>query len=239
MGKTEFPKKWLEPKAALEPKGEPRGGGTGAGSSKSAWISNKIFDIIKLVLGICLLPFVYSSTISFLSQVSNIGISLQNYFWSGTVTLLIVYLFAWEPAVIYEKGHKLLEIIFSFFQPLVKVAPYLLPIYTIIIFILYLFFSIFFQGQWFTEYAMFLFGFSTALHLVFAAKSIRSKKGDILKSNYIFGFSFMYIINLGLISLFFSFLFREYSLVCYCNETYSTASSIFKAVFSQLFMVKP
>ena len=234
MEKKEFPKKWIEPKIRPEPRGEPKAAG-----KKSSWIADKAFDVIKLILGLCLLPFVYSATVAFLNQITYVDVSLQNYFWSGVVTLPLVYLFVWEPAAVYEKGHKLLEIIFSFFQPLVKVAPYLLPIYTIVIFIFYLLLALFIQDKWLIEYAMFLFGFSMALHLVFAAKSIRSKKGDLLKSNYVFGFSFMYILNIGLISLVLNFIFREFSFVNFCNSAYSIAGSVFKAIFSQLFIVKP
>jgi len=232
MEKKEFPKKWVEPKIRPEPRGEPRASG-----KKVSWIANKIFDIIKLILGLCLLPFVYSATVAFLNQIAYVDLSLQNYFWSGVITLLLIYLFVWEPAVVYEKGHKLLEIIFSFFQPLVKVAPYLLPIYTIVIFILYIILSLFIREKWLIEYAMFLFGLSISLHLVFAAKSIRSKKGDLLKSNYIFGFSFMYIVSLGLVGLFLNFMFKEFSFVNFSNSAYLLAGSIFKAIFSQLFVV--
>ncbi len=235
MEKKEFPNKWVEPKLRPAPKskaGEPKA------ASKPNWISNKVFDIIKLLLGICLLPFVYSCSVAFLNQIAYIDVSLQNYFWAGVITLVLIYLFIWEPTVIYERGHRLVEIIFSFFQPLVKFAPYLLPIYTIVLFILYLFLCIFIQDKWLIEWAMFLFGLSIALHLIFAAQSIRSKKGDLLKSNYIFGFSFMYIISLGLVAFFLNIIFKEFSFVSFCNNAYSIASSIFKAVFSQLFMVK-
>ncbi len=233
MEKKEFPKKWVEPKIRPMPRGgEPKA------SAKPSQLSNKVFDIIKLILGICLLPFVYSFSVAFLSQIAFINISLQNYFWAGVITLVLIYLFIWEPTVVYERGHRLVEIIFSFFQPLVKFAPYLLPIYTIVLFILYLFLCIFIQDKWLTEWAMFLFGLSIALHLVFAAQSIRSKKGDLLKSNYIFGFSFMYIISLGLVALFLNFIFKEFSFINFSNNAYSIASSIFQAVFSQLFMVK-
>lgn len=240
MEKKEFPNKWVEAKLKPESKGEwkPRGRQEAGGSNKkTAWLANKIFDILKLIFGLCLLPFVYSTTVSFLNQVTYIDVPLQESLWAGAVTFLLVYLFVWEPAVVYEKGHKLLEIVFSFFQPLVKVAPYLLPIYTIVIFILYLFLSIFIRDKWFIEYTMFLFGLSTALHLVFAARSIRSKKGDLLKSNYIFGFSFMYIVNLGLIALFLNFMFKEFSFVNFSKSAYSIAGSIFQAIFSQLFVV--
>jgi len=228
MEKKEFPKKKFEQKNKAE---EVRGSG------KPSWISDRVFDIIKLVLGICFLPFVYSSSVSFLNQISLIDVSLQNFFWSGIVAFLLVYLFIWELDVVYQIGHKLLEIFFSFLQPLVKVAPFLLPIYTIVLFIVYLFLAVFIKESWLINYTMFLFGFSIALHLVFSSKAVRLKKGDMLKSNYIFGFSFIYIVNIGILSLFFNIMVKDFSFMNYCNGTYSLAAEIFNTVFKQLFAV--
>ncbi|MDD3087107.1 MAG: hypothetical protein PHP89_00880 [Candidatus Omnitrophica bacterium] len=227
MEKKEFPKKELgrnfnPDKAAI---------------GKPSWISNKVFDIIKLVLGICLLPFVYSSTVAFLRQISYIDPSLQSYFWSGVITFLIVYLFIIEAGWVYEKGHKLLEVIFSFFQPLVKVAPYLLPVYTIIIFFVYLILSLFIKDHWLINYTMFFFGVTLMMHLIFSSKAIRLKKGDLLRSNYIFGFSFIYIINLGILAFFLNVIFKNFSFVNFCNTAHSIAGSIFAVIFSQLFKV--
>jgi len=227
MEKKELPKKASESKPKPETKDQ----------AKPSWISNKVFDIIKLVLGICLLPFVYSCTVAFLGQIALVDSSLQDYFWSGVIVFLLLYLFVWEPAWIYERGHKLLEFVFSFFQPFVKVAPYLLPIYTIVIFVIYLILAAFIKELWLINYTMFLLGFSIILHLVFSSKAVRSKKGDILKSNYIFGFSFIYIINLGALALFFNVMFKGFSFVSFCNNTNSIASGIFQAIFLQFFVV--
>jgi hypothetical protein len=227
MEKKELPKKVNEPKFKPETKG----------SAKPSWISNKVFDIIKLVLGICLLPFVYSCTVAFLGQITFIDPSLQKYFWIGVITFLLVYLFVWEPVWVYEKGHKLLEFVFSFFQPFVKVAPYLLPIYTIVIFIIYLILAAFIKEAWLINYTMFLLGFSIILHLVFSSKAVHSKKGDILKSNYIFGFSFIYIIDLGALALSLNIIFKDFSFVSFCNNAYSITSGIFRAIFLQFFVV--
>ncbi|MFA5310798.1 MAG: hypothetical protein WC355_00560 [Candidatus Omnitrophota bacterium] len=227
MEKKEFPKKGLGRNFKPDK----------AAAGKPSWISNKAFDIIKLVLGVCLLPFVYSSTVAFLRQISHVGSSLQNYFWSGVVTFLIVYLFIAEAGWIYEKGHRLLEVIFSFFQPLVKVAPYLLPVYTIIIFFVYLILGLFINGRWLINYTMFFLGLTLMMHLIFSSKAIRLKKGDLLRSNYIFGFSFIYIINLGILAFFLNVIFKNFSFVNFCNTAYSIAGSIFAVIFSQLFKV--
>lgn len=206
-----------------------------AAKPKTGGLSSRAFSIIKLALGVCLLPLVYSVSLSFFNEFSRLESPLGKYFWLGIISLLIIYLFVWEPAVIYARGQKLLELVFSFFKPLVRVAPYLLPIYTIVLFILYGAFSFFFKSEGLIKSFLFLFGFSIGMHLVFSAKSIRSKQGDFLKANYIFGFSFIYILNLALLSLFFNFIFGNFSFVSFSNNSFQAAGNILYAIFKQLF----
>jgi hypothetical protein len=161
---------------------------------------------------------------------------LQQIFYNGIISFLVIYLFIWEPVVIYNKGHKLLEIVFSFFKPMVNVAPFLLPIYAILIFIIYGLLALGIQSDWLIKDALFLIGFSSILHLTFAAKTIRSKKGDFLKANYIFGFSFIFILNIALLALGFSLIFKEFSFVNFCNISCAIFKHIFSAVFRQLFV---
>jgi hypothetical protein len=179
---------------------------------------------------------VYSSSVSFIKEFGLVERLSQRYFWEGIISFIILYLFIYEPAIIYNKGHRLLEIVFSFFAPLVKVAPYVLPIYSIIIFILYSLLSLIFKSREFFYLFLFLFGFSLVLHLVFSAKSVRTKQNDFLKANYIFGFSFVYIINLLMLSLCFSLIFKEFSFVNLFNNSFQIAKNIFYAVFKQLFL---
>jgi len=233
MARKELPDKKLLKDSPL-PK-EPSGI-SGDFSSKFSGLSSKAFGIIKFILGIVLLPFVYSSVVSFLNEFGLVDRNLQGVFWSGVICFLAIYLFIWEPAAIYNKGHKLLEIVFSFFKPMVNVAPFLLPIYTILVFIIYGLLSLMIKSAWLLEYALFLIGFSAILHLVFSAKAIRTKKGDFLKGNYIFGFSFIFILNLVLLASGFSPMFKEFSFVNFCNISFCVAGKIFYAVFKQLFL---
>ena len=205
-------------------------------SGKISGLSSKAFGIIKFLLGVFLLPFVFSTTVSFLNEFGLVDRGLQVIFWSGIVCFLMIYLFIWEPAIIYNKGHKLLEIMFSFFKPMVNVAPFLLPIYVILAFIIYGLLSMAIKSPWLIEYTLFLMGFAAILHLVFSAKTIRTKKGDFLKGNYIFGFSFIFILNLALLALGFSLIFKEFSFINFCNISFAIASKIFCAVFKQLFL---
>jgi len=227
MGKKESPKKKIDSKEGMETKS----------SGKGKWLSNKTMDIIKLILGVCLLPLVFGSSVAFLKQLSAIDISLQNYFWGGVATFLLVHLFFFEIGFIYDKGHQLLEFIFNFFQPLVSVAPYLLPVYTLVTFMLYFIFSIFIKDKWLFELAFFLFGMTISLHLVYSSRSIRSKKGDLLKSNYIFGFSIVYIINICLLAGLFNIMTNDFSFIRFINALHLVSGDIFRSIFTQLFVV--
>ncbi|MFH1640693.1 MAG: hypothetical protein ABIA66_01885 [Candidatus Omnitrophota bacterium] len=205
-------------------------------SSKKGGFSSRIFGIIKLILGLCLLFFVYSTTIAFLKECAILDKAVNRYFSFGVITFLVLYLFIYEPVGAYNKGQKLLEAIFRFFTPLVRVAPYVLPIYTILISFIYLLYSLISKSSDIVRYFVFLLGFSITLHLVFSAKSLRSRQSDFLKANYIFGFSFIYIINLITLGFVFSLMFEPYSFVNLCSSSYQITEDIISAIFRQLFL---
>jgi hypothetical protein len=211
---------------------------SGGLKSKVSVLGSRLLSVLKFILGLCLLTFVYSGSVGFLREFGLVEPLLKRYFWSGIISFIILYLFVYEPAKIYQKGQKLLGIIFKFFAPLVKVAPYVLPIYTIIIFCLYPLFHWIFSSKEpaVTNYFIFLAGSSWALHLIYSAKSLRYRQGDFLKANYIFGFSLVYIINLILIALCLSLIIKNFSFINFFDGAFQTAKKIFYAVFKQVFL---
>jgi hypothetical protein len=207
-----------------------------AGGAKGGAGASKAFGIVKFILGVCLLPFVYSSTLSFLREFALAGGAWQRYFWWGVGGLLLVHLFIWEPAKVYTAGFKLVELLFIFFKPFVHVAPYLLPVYTLVILVLYGIFSSFIKEPWLMRGALFSLGFTLTLHLIFSARSLRGKKGDFLKGNYIFGFSFVYLLNLVLLVFCFNVVFEKFSVFYFTVHSYHIAGDIFYSIFKQLFL---
>jgi hypothetical protein len=217
--------------------GAPEGGLPPAIQSKLQALTKRSLSVFKLLLGLSFLTFVYSSTKAFVAEFSNIELRYQRPLWEGLVAFVIVYFFVYEPAKVYQKGQKILEVIFKFFAPLVKVAPYVLPIYTILLFCLYPLFALIFPYDETLVYFVFLFGFSLALHLVFGAKSLRTKTGDFLKANYIFGFTLVYIIDVLLFSLLLNLVFEKFSFVDFFNVAYKTSHEIIVAVIKQIFVL--
>lgn len=195
-----------------------------------------LLTFLKFLMGVCLLPIVYAVSICFGGQLVKLDTQIIKSFLFGGTSFLGLYLFVWEPEILFKKGQKILELTFRFFAPLVKVAPYLLPIYSILIFILYFILVVFMDTRSLTSAFVFFIGFSFALHIVFCAKTLRFKKEDALKAGYIFGFSLIYILDTLLLAFFFNIIFVEFSFLKLFNESYQIAKSIYLAVFSQLFL---
>lgn len=191
---------------------------------------------LKLVIGICLFPFVFAVSKCFSQELLKLDAEVSRAFITGIISFLAVYLFIWEPAILFKKGQRILEVIFRFFAPLVKIAPSLLPIYAILFFVIYLILSLFVDMRYYATTFIFSIGFSLSLHMVFCSKSLRSKQGDSLKANYIFSFSWVYILNLVLVALFFNLTFDNFSFLVFFNGSCQIAKDIYTTVFRQLFL---
>jgi len=194
--------------------------------------------ILKFLLGLLILPLVYSVSGSFLAECSQIRFYSQAYFWSGVGMFLAIHLFICELEEFYLKGQKIVEAMVSFLKPLVKVAPFALPIYLILAALVYGVIVLWSGSTGARDVFVFIFGFTASLHLVYSAKTLRSREEDFLRGNYIFGFSMLYILNITLISFLFSLIFKRFSFVDFSNSSYQSAIDIFVKLFSQLFINK-
>jgi len=197
----------------------------------------KFLYTLRLILGILLLPVVYGVTLNLLNQMFAVDKMILTYLLTGISIFLALYLFVWEPAIIYKKGQRVLEIIFKFFAPLVKTAPYVLPIYTILISLAYFILANFINSDYLLYYTLSCLGFCTMLHLVFTAQVLKPKQWDYAKiTNYIFSFSLIFILDLWLFGYIFSFMANNFSFLSLFNGSIQTAQDIYKSVFSQLFL---
>ena len=198
--------------------------------------SKKALTVLKFLIILFLLPWVYSFSSAFIIEAQIIKKPFLDSFLWGVVSFVIIYLFFYAPTAIYKKQQLVTEATFRFISPLVKFAPFLLPIYSIGLFALYCLISLFIKSSLTLLYFMFLIGFSFIFHLVFTAKILHSRKGDFLMINYLFSFGFIYIINIVILALIFSILFEPFSWFNFAKGAFEISKYIFRSVFTQLFL---
>lgn len=100
-------------------------------------MANKLAAILKLIFAVLLFPVVIAATLGFAAEIKILNELTVNCFLWGIFSFLLLYHLLWEPEVIYKKGQRIVEITFKFFAPLVRVASFCLPIFTLLILIIY------------------------------------------------------------------------------------------------------
>ncbi|MDP2939413.1 MAG: hypothetical protein Q8O13_04950 [Candidatus Omnitrophota bacterium] len=199
-------------------------------------MANKIISILKLIFAVLLLPIVIAISFSFYSQLNILENLTVSYFTWGIFSFLILYHLIWEPEIIFKKGQRIVEIIFKFFTPLVKIASFCLPIYTLLTLIIYLLLSLLTaELKNFVNYFIFFVSFFLTMHIVFAAKSLKSRESDFLKANYFFAMELIYIVNLSIIAGAFNLIFWDFSFLDFFRLSCQNTQNIFLPIFNQLF----
>lgn len=206
--------------------------------SKGRVFLDRIFSCIKFILGLMLLTLVYAGARSFLKESYDLERVIRLNFWYGAAAFLGIYLFVFEPANVYQRGQKIMAWIFKFIAPLVKVAPFVLPIYTLLLLLLYPLIRLINATRQMDIVFVFLLGFTMALHLVFSAKTLRSRQGDFLKANYIFGFSMVFILDLMMLAGGLNLIYGSFSFLDFFTGMTGTAHSIYTAVIAQVLALK-
>lgn len=204
-------------------------------------MNNKLVNLLKLLFAVVFFPVLIGVSVSFSDELQKLSPRLVTAFVWGIFSYLVIHLLLYEPQPVYQKGQRIVETIFRFFSPLVKLASFFLPIFSILTLTAYYILLTFLGDKFRFEYHiyfMFLTSFFMVLHIVFTAAALKGRQSDFLKANYFFAMEFIYIINLGIIAGMFSLVFTEFSFLNFFNGVCSVVSNIFTAVFSQLFRVK-
>ncbi len=201
-------------------------------------MKDRLLSILKLALAVLLLPVVISITVSFLANLKSMDSVVSSAFGWGVVVYLILHILLYEPAQVYDTGKKISEQALVFFSPMIKVAGFCIPIFTILTFVAYYIASCIWKELKLFPYFTFLASFTLTMHLVFTANSLKRKQPGDLKENYFFSIFIIYIINMLIVAGAFSLLSSEFSFLNFIKKCGEVSAAIYTVSFKQLFDVE-
>ena len=213
--------------------------------------------LIKFIIGVLALPVACAVTKAFYDNFILIAEAAKNlhYFIWGIVIYSVLHLLFYKPAYLYVLGHEAVHAgiawifggkIKSFKVSeeggsvgtdksnfIIELAPYFVPIYTIIVTLIYFVVSRSYPIQGGTF--IFLIGFTLAFHIVSTVEAMKIQQPDIIKSGYMFSIVIVYIINLTVVSLVFGLTFDGFSIKKFFLDSWIFSKYIYMAVTRQLF----
>lgn len=199
-------------------------------------MKDMFLTVLKFLTAVLLLPVVMGITYAFQGEVLRIEAAVYHSFLIGMVSYVIMRFFVYDFSALYAFGQGITTTIFRFFKPFGSAAPFVLPIYTIAIAILYWIFSLIgnMEGEW-QQMFLFLLSFTFTMHIVMTAQELYNKDSSAGKPDYFFGMSLVYIVDLFFIALLLNLTLADFSFLRFFLALTGTSFDIYKAVFCQLF----
>jgi hypothetical protein len=220
--------------------------------------------ILQSLFGASTIPVCIAVSISLyaqLSQVRIISYYSQRLFLIGAVAYLILHAVFFKPAYLYILGHELMHVIATWISggrvtsfrvspkggsvgttksnAFIALAPYFFPFYTLIAVALYSLIPFFINtGTTGTvnSVLLFLFGFTLTFHIVLTVDFLKIRQTDLLHTGYFFSICLIYIVNIIIIALIFSFIFSSVTFIEFLQNAYFRSLDIYKGIYKQLFL---
>jgi hypothetical protein len=213
--------------------------------------------IIKLIVGILAIPIMFGVTYAFYTNIVTVSqlSGILSYFVWGIVSYVFLHLLFYKPTFFYVIGHEAVHAAFAWAMggkinsftvnkeggsvstdksnTFIELSPYFVPIYAIILMAIYFVISYSYKinGAAF----IYLIGFALAFHVVMTIEVMKVRQPDILKSGYLFSIVFVYVLNIIIIALLFSLMFRSFSVKHFFIDSWLASKSVYVAVLKQLF----
>ncbi|MBF0571372.1 MAG: hypothetical protein HQL12_05820 [Candidatus Omnitrophica bacterium] len=188
--------------------------------------------ILKICCFLLVLPLIATSFIAFQSQILSLSVKKEVWVLWGAGSYVALNLFVYDFKSVYISGKSLIEKLFAFFKP----AGYVVPIYSIVLIIVYVIASALGIGASLRPYLLFFIAFTFAMHLILTANEIYESDKSILKAHYLLAFGAIFIVNVVIISLLLAWAIPEYSLVVFIKSLASQTSHLYKSVYRTLFL---
>lgn len=213
--------------------------------------------LIKFLIGVVVAPIAIGASIAFynnLVQVSELSGSLNFFVW-GIASYAIMHLVFYKPTYLYVLGHEAVHAGMAWLfggkvksikvskeggsvatnktNTAIELGPYFVPIYAIIIAIVYFIIASSYNinGSVF----IFLMGFALAFHVISTIEVMKTRQPDIVKSGYFFSIVMIYVLNILVVSFIFAMLFSSFSEKKFLVDFFMISKKVYAAVLRQLF----
>lgn len=191
--------------------------------------------ILKFLFAILILPLVVASTVAFQNELVKFEPTLRDALSLGLFSYIILKFFVYDFEAVYTFGQSIVTAAFQFLKPLVNVAPYVFPVYSIIVLMVYAVVSWMGNLDAWRNIFLFLFSFTFSMHIILTAQDLYNKDSSAGKPTYFFGMSLVYILDVFLMALLASLVLPGFSFPTFFHDLTSAAGDIYMMVLGQLF----
>jgi len=195
-------------------------------------VKEVFISLLKIFGFLLILPLVIASCIAFQSRILSLPVNKEVWMLWGAGSYVAMNLFVYDFKNVYTFGNSIVEKAITFF----KSASFIIPIYSVLLIIIYVIALILGRGASWQPYFLFSIAFTLTMHVVLTAHEIYESDNSILKAHYLFTFGAVLVASLFIISLLLAWAIPEYSLVSFLKSLASQTIHLYKLIYRFLFV---
>ncbi len=213
--------------------------------------------VLKFIIGVLIIPVAFGISMAFYANivmVKELAGSLNFFLW-GVASYTALHLLFYKPTYLYVLGHEAVHAGVAWIfgakvksfkvskkggsvgatksNAVIELSPYFVPIYAIIITIVYFVIA---SSYNINSYVFtFLIGFALAFHMISTIEVMKIRQPDIVKSGYLFSIVLVYALNIVVISLIFSMLLPAFSAKKFFIDAWRMSGHVYIAIVKRMF----
>ena len=216
-----------------------------------------LWKLLKIIIGILLLPVCLGTSRAFYNLLIALDGADQTglLFLAGAVVYAILYFSALKFNFLYVLGHESTHALLALLcggrvksfrvsskggsvsttksNVVISLGPYFIPIYTIFFSLVFFVCGIFISEIYdYIGAFIFLLGFSIAFHFLMTLDSLRVEQPDLAENGYLFSLTFIYLVNLLILSMLLGLLFNKAAISTFFTDAGEYVKTIYLFIWN-------
>ncbi len=194
-----------------------------------------ILFLLKIIFTALFAPVVYAGAVNFYEHLNAYPPPHGEFFKWGMCAFLLVFLFLHRFDKMYQAGQATMTELFKFLTPLNHALARIIPVYTLLIFVVLLIWGKLHDLSAYVHYFQFFAGFFFMMHVILLARELQDEESSFLKPSYFFQMSLYFVFSLCVTVLLLDMAVWQATFLQFGGEVLTDARDIYLAAIEKIF----
>ena len=194
-----------------------------------------VLFLLRIIFTIFFAPVVYATGVNFYQHLSVYPVPHGEFFKWGMFAFLLVFLFLYRFDRMYQGGQSGMTEAFKFLTPLNHTIARVIPVYTLLLFVIFFIWGKFQDLTPYVQYFQFFAGFFFLMHIILLARELQDEESSFIKTSYFFQMSLYFVLSLCVMVLLLDVAVWQATFPQFGADVFGDARDIYLAAIGKIF----
>ena len=194
-----------------------------------------VLFLLKILFTVLFAPVVYATGVNFCQHLNVYPAPHGEFFKWGMYAFLLVFLFLHRFDKMYQGGQSVITGLFKFLTPLNHALARIIPVYTLLIFVVFFIWGKLHDLTPYVHYFQFFAGFFFMMHIILLARELQDEESSFIKPSYLFQMSLYFVLSLCVMVLLLDLVVWQSTFLQFGGDVFRDARDIYLTAIEKIF----